>query len=405
MPPVRLLELRTTYKWGGGPDKTILLSASRHDPQRVSVVVAYVRGAHDYEFAIADKARALGLTFYEIEERGKFDLRVLGAIRDIIIEHDINLIHAHDYKTDLFAYIVRALLRRRALSLHSTAHGWALLGTRGELYRRLDLFLLRRFDHVLAVSHATKNGLTSAGIPPTSISVLHNAIDTETWSPSRGHPGYQEGWGSVSYFPIIGYVGRITPEKDLHTWLRVAALVAQQFPHARFVLVGDGKDEVLLKELQHQVGALGIAKQVVFHGYQESPLNSYRTFDIFLLTSTTEGLSNSLLEAMAMGLPTVVTRVGGNEELVADGHTGYVLSAGDVHGLAQAIITLAQNEQLRRAMGQAGRERIEHAFSFIHRLQRIESLYEHLVGAQSTVISSPSTAVLSSSSSTTFGNK
>ena len=74
MAPVRLLELRNTYKWGGGPDKTILLSAARHDPSRVSVVVAYVRDANDHEFKIAEKAHALGLTFYEIEERGKFDL-------------------------------------------------------------------------------------------------------------------------------------------------------------------------------------------------------------------------------------------------------------------------------------------------------------------------------------------
>jgi len=155
MPPIRLLELRNTYKWGGGPDKTVLLSAARHDPNRVSVVVAYVRDMHDHEFKIAEKARALGLTFYEIEERGKFDLRVLQAIRDIIIKHDINLMHSHDYKSDLFAYIVRFLLWRRRLSLLSTAHGWALLSARGELYRRLDLFLLRRFDHVLTVSHAT----------------------------------------------------------------------------------------------------------------------------------------------------------------------------------------------------------------------------------------------------------
>lgn len=405
MPPVRLLELRNTYKWGGGPDKTILLSASRHDPRRVSVVVAYVRGAHDHEFVIADKARALGLTFYEIEERGKFDLRVLGAIRDIIIKHDINLIHAHDYKSDLFAYIIRYIIRHRPLSLLSTAHGWALRSARGEVYRRLDLFLLRRFDHVLTVSHATRNGLTASGVSPASISVLHNAIDTETWSRPQGRPSYRESCRSGSHFPVIGYVGRITPEKDLHTWLHVAALVARQFPRACFVLVGDGKDKALLNELQDRADALGIAKQVVFHGYQESPLNSYTTFDIFLLTSTTEGLSNSLLEAMAMGLPTVVTRVGGNEELVADGRTGYALPPGDVLGLSQAVVALAQSEQLRHAMGQAGQERIAREFSFAQRLQHIESLYEQLVGAQSPVISSPDAAILSSSSSTVLGNK
>ncbi len=70
---VRLLELRNTYKWGGGPDKTILLSAERHDPARVEAVVVYIRDVSDQEFSIGDKARAKGLTYYEVEERGKFD--------------------------------------------------------------------------------------------------------------------------------------------------------------------------------------------------------------------------------------------------------------------------------------------------------------------------------------------
>jgi glycosyltransferase involved in cell wall biosynthesis len=389
MPPIRLLELRNTYKWGGGPDKTILLSAARHDPSRVSTIVAYVRDARDREFNIADQARALGLTFYEIEEHSKFDVGVLRTIRDIIIHHDINLIHSHDYKSDLFAYLVRWFLRHRHVCLLSTAHGWALLSARGEIYRRLDQFLLRRFDHVLTVSHATKHELVSAGISPASISVLHNAIDPEAWSPLEEQSVLREDMISEPRFPVVGYVGRITPEKDLHTWLYSAALVVQQFPHSNFMLVGDGKDKTLLNDLQRLAGTLGIAEQVTFHGYQQSLRPFYANFDLFLLTSVTEGLSNSLLEAMAMALPTVVTRVGGNEELVIDGHTGYILPPGDVQGIAQAIITLAQNKQLRRDMGRASRKRIEREFSFDHRIQHIESLYEHLMGVQPKGASSP----------------
>ena len=98
VPNVRLLELRNTYKWGGGPDKTILLSAERHDPQRVAVTVAYVRDVRDREFRIGEKARSRGLRFCEIPERGKFDPRVLRAIREIVLRNDINVIHAHDYR-------------------------------------------------------------------------------------------------------------------------------------------------------------------------------------------------------------------------------------------------------------------------------------------------------------------
>ena len=217
VPEIRLLELRNTYKWGGGPDKTILLSAERHDPARVNVVVAYIRDVRDHEFEIAKKARAKGLTFYEITERGKFDPSVLRAIRDIVIRHDINLIHSHDYKSDFFAYLVRKWLWRRRIALISTAHAWVILGSRGEFYRKLDLKLMKRFDHLIAVSHATKAEMVDAGVPEDIITVIHNGIDTEAWSPTRANGNIREELKLSPSTPVVGYVGRISPEKDLDT--------------------------------------------------------------------------------------------------------------------------------------------------------------------------------------------
>jgi len=380
MADIRLLELRNTYKWGGGPDKTILLSAERHNQKRVEVVVAYVRGADDREFRIADKARARNLVFYDITERGKFDFRVLRSLRDIILRHDINLIHGHDYKSDFFAYLLRRWLPERRIALVSTAHAWVMLGLRGELYRRLDLWLMRRFDHLIAVSHATKNEMVDAGIPPDLISVIHNAIDTEAWSPRQATLTLREELGLNSAFPVVGYVGRIMPEKDLETWLRAAAVVAQQYPKSQFVLVGEGRDGNTLGQLKQLAETLGIADRVHFPGYRENLLPVYATFDFFVLSSRREGLPNSILEAMAMGVPVVTTDVAGAKELVLDSQTGYVLPQGDVQGIAHALLRLAGNETLTHHMGPAGRRRVEQEFSFTHRLQCIEELYAKVLG-------------------------
>jgi len=380
MADIRLLELRNTYKWGGGPDKTVLLSAERHDRTLVDVVVAYIRDVRDTEFCITDKARARGLTFYEIEERGKFDLRVLRALRAIVLQHNINLIHGHDYKSDLFATALRWWMGRQRFSLVSTAHAWVMLGLRGEIYRRLDLALMRRFDHLIAVSHATKNEMVTAGIPPDLISVIHNAIDTETWSPLHATAALREELRLDQACPVIGYVGRIMPEKDLETWLCAAARVAQQYPAAQFVLVGEGRDGVTLGQLQRLATELGIAERVHFPGYRAQLLPVYGSFDLFVLSSRREGLPNSILEAMAVGLPVVTTDVAGTSELVLDGRTGYVVPQADVDRLAQAMVTLVGNKQIRQRLGQAGRERIEREFSFTHRLQRIEALYMRILG-------------------------
>jgi len=382
MADIRLLELRNTYKWGGGPDKTILLSAERHDPSQVEVVVAYIRDVRDKEFNITTRARARGLTFYEIEERGKLDLRVLRALREIVQQYDINLVHGHDYKSDLFAYLLRRRMSRHRFALVSTAHAWVMLGLRGELYRRLDLALMRRFDHLIAVSHATKEEMVAAGVPSGLIQVIHNAIDTEAWASHQTDATLREELGLGPAVPVIGYVGRIMPEKDLETWLRAAALVARQYPEAQFVLVGEGRDGVTLVQLQQLAVDLGIAERVHFPGYRASLLPVYATFDLFMMSSRREGLPNSILEAMAMSLPVVTTDVAGARELVVDGLTGYVLPQRDVEGLARAIMTLVGSTPCRQRMAQAGRERIEQEFSFLRRMQRIETLYAKVLGLQ-----------------------
>lgn len=379
MADVRLLELRNTYKWGGGPDKTILLSAERHDRTRVEVVVVYIRDVRDREFSIGDKARAKGLTFYEVEERSKFDLRVLPALQEIILRHDINLIHSHDHKSDLFAYLLRWRLWRRSLTLLSTAHAWVMLGLKGEIYRRLDLSLMRRFDHLIAVSYSTKAEMIDAGVPKGLITVIHNAIDTDAWSSYRVTNTLREELAINPTAPVIGYVGRIMPEKDLETWLRAAALAARQHPDAQFVLVGEGKDNLTLNALRRLASSLGIAEQVHFPGYRENLLPVYAACDVFFLSSRREGLPNSILEAMAMGLPVVTTDVAGAKELVLDGQTGYVLPQGDVEGLARALLTLLGNPALRQQAGRQGRERVEREFSFTRRLQRIENLYAKIL--------------------------
>lgn len=378
MADIRLLELRNTYKWGGGPDKTILLSAERHDRSRVEVIVAYIRDIRDHEFRIAEKARAKGLTFYEIEERRKFDLRVLSALKEIIVKHDINLIHAHDYKTDLFAYLLRLWLRRR-LTLLSTAHAWVMVGAKGELYRRLDLLLMRRFDHLIAVSHATKNEMVEAGVSPELISVIHNAIDTAAWRPFPESQAFRNELGISLSAPVVGYVGRIMPEKDLDTWVRAAARVGQQYPDAQFVLIGEGKDDQTLQQLTDLASTLGLTGRVHFPGYRENLLPVYASFDVFFLSSRREGLPNSILEAMALGIPVVTTDVAGAKELVVDKKTGYVFPQGDVENLASAITSLLSNTFLKQQMGRAGRERVENEFSFSVRLRRIEDLYARVL--------------------------
>ncbi len=394
MADVRLLELRNTYKWGGGPDKTILLSAEKHDASRVSVVVVYIRDVLDHEFQITEMAKGRGLTYYEVPESGKFDLRVLRALREIIIRHDINMIHGHDYKSDLFAYLIRKFMWRRPMALVSTAHAWVMLGKKGELYRQLDLSLMKRFDHLFAVSQATKDEMLDAGIPDSKISVLYNGIDTETWSREHVQTTLRDELGIPPSSPVIGYVGRIMPEKDLETWIRSAAIVAKQYPQATFVLVGEGRDGTTLDGLKALAASLGIADQLIFPGFRRDLPQVYAAFDVFVMSSLREGLPNSILEAMALGVPVVTTDVAGAKELVANEETGFVVDQKDFNHLASSILKILDQDSVRLQMGQAGRHRVETQFSFLQRLRRIEDLYAEILGVKASHRTSPDPAMV-----------
>jgi glycosyltransferase involved in cell wall biosynthesis len=174
---------------------------------------------------------------------------------------------------------------------------------------------------------------------------------------------------------------RISPEKDLETWLRAAALIAQEYPAAQFVVVGEGRDNRLLEQLKNLAGALGIACKVYFLGYREDLPSIYAAFDLFFLSSRREGICNSLLEAMAMGLPIVATDAGGTKELIINDKTGCMVAAGEAEAMARAAVALIRNETLRKKMGKDARNHIKQKFSFSSRLRRIEMLYENILNS------------------------
>ena len=350
MPKIRLLEIRNTYKWGGGPDKTILLSAEKHDRSLVEPIVAYIRDASDHEFRIGKKARDKQLTYYEIQETSKFDVSVVNKLCEIISDHAINLVHAHDYKTDLFAYLIGRKLGKRRPAIMSTMHGWGVVGVRRRIYWWMDMWLMRRFDHLIAVSEATKNEMVSSHVPGDRITMIHNGIDTEFWSPGKRDLNIVRILGLTRNVAVIGDVGRISPEKEMLGWLKAASRIVQQYPLTQLVVVGQGKDESMALELKALSLELGISKNLKLLGYREDLPGIYSTFDLFYLNSRIEGICNSLLESMAMGVPVVTTDAGGTGELVVDGVTGFMLPIGDLEGLSTAMLKLVEDKNLRSAM-------------------------------------------------------
>ena len=208
---------------------------------------------------------------------------------------------------------------------------------------------------------------------PDRIDVLYNVLETDKFAfdeaaRRRTRERLQLGPESI----VIGMVSGLRPEKGIETFVRAAAIVKRACHDAAFLLVGDGTMEEYFKE---EVDRLGIAPAFIFAGAQESVTPFLNAMDIAVLSSHVEGFSNSLLEYMAAGLACVATDVGGNGEAL--GGSGILVPRGDADRLAEKIILLARDRNLRQALGESARRRAEE-FDCAHTSARIVSYYQAL---------------------------
>lgn len=385
----RVMDLRGTYKGGGGPDKTVLNSAAQHDPNRVHVLVTYLRQPWDDEFQIPKMARRLGINYVDVYDGKGIDWGCLRRLKELLAEHRLEIVHAHDDKTLLYGWLLRLMVP--GLRIMYTCHSHAVHGREEfaglrdflsfKLRQRVQIWLMQRYlKPVITVSRDTRRRLIANGLTEPGVEVLHNGIDLTRWRSAGARPVLKEELGIAPGELLVGTVARITPEKDLPTFYQVAREVAGRCPGVKFVVVGDGYGDELARA-REAVRDLGLADLVLFTGHRGDLPDVYASLDIFLMTSVTEGMPNTLLEAMAMGVPVVSTDVGGIPELLQDGEGGFLAPAGDVPALAGHLTRLLQDPLLRKECGARCRERIESAFSFAHRVRRMEDYYARFQGS------------------------
>jgi glycosyltransferase involved in cell wall biosynthesis len=241
------------------------------------------------------------------------------------------------------------------MTQHGASYG---LGWRQAVALRLASLLT---DHMVCVSQDTLEVSARRGVSRRKLCTILNGIDTEQFTYSGPRP---DG-------PAL-FVGRLVPVKDVGTLLHAVARITREDPSFRLELAGDGP---CLDDLRQLATRLGIDEYVKFLGEVRDIPSLLVKASLFVLPSLSEGISLTLLEAMARGLPVVTTRVGGNVEVVADGDTGLIVSPADPDLLAGAIQQLRRNHDIGNRMGLRGRQRIERFFDIRKTIAEYEKLY------------------------------
>jgi sugar transferase (PEP-CTERM/EpsH1 system associated) len=273
--------------------------------------------------------------------------------------------------------IVAARCVRVPIVIHGE-HGREAFDPDGQSRRRkwVRRMLSPFVDRFITVSDDLRQWLVSKiGIPYNKTTRIHNGVDTILFSANRREDGRR-----ILQVPfpqvVIGTIGRLEPVKDHKTLLEAFASIDHfQYPSA-LVIVGDGSHRRVLEErAQHP----DLAGRVFFLGERLDVPVLLNAFDIFVLSSIAEGISNTILEAMATELPVIATDTGGNSELVKDGVTGALFTVGDSSGLATILKSYLGDRQLRKAHGMAGRRRVEEEFPIEKTIEQYRELYLSLL--------------------------
>ena len=379
--PVRVLELRSVFGTGGGPEKTILMGAAMADPTSAHVTVCYMRDQRDGIFAIDARARDAQVEYVEVRERHSFDPRVWTKLRQLVSDRQIDLVHAHDYKTNLLALLLSKSCGVAALS---TVHGWTGHSPRERyLYYPADKRVLARFPRLIAVSTDIANELIRHGAPPERVTTVLNAIDPSAFH--RDPARVADARARLGLQPdhiAIGAVGRLEPQKRFDLLLDAFAVLRQRNPRLHLIIAGDGS---LRKALDDQRAQLGLHDHVTLTGHITDVTSLHHALDLFVQSSDYEGTPNAVLEAMAMETPIVATEAGGTAELVHDGVHGRIVPIGRGDKLMYAISAALLDPGATRRMMARARQRVEGELSFESRVRKVEGIYRELMGRATTL--------------------
>ena len=332
-----------------------------------------------------ERIRVPDVTVIELNRRAGHDFRLYGRLWDALRRLSPVIVHTRNLAT-LEGQLPAALLRS-ARRVHGE-HGRDVFDLQGtnRKYNLLRRGLRPLVHKYVAVSKDLAAWLeTTVGVSPSRIQQIYNGVDLARFSPRSGAPPdpLPEGFPArTSDTLCVGTVGRLAGVKDqatlLHAYAQMRGRDESLARRVQLAIVGDGPEGPRLRALAHE---LGIADRTWFAGDRGDVPEIMRCLDLFVLPSLGEGVSNTVLEAMASGLPVLATRVGGNPELVREGVTGELFSVGQSEALADMMYAYLRDDSRRRACGVAARSFVSERFSWERCVNQYLDLYDALLGS------------------------
>ncbi len=359
------VHIDTARTWRGGQNQVLLTVLGLRVLHHRAVLVAHPEGE-------LMRRASEGHDLIPLAPGSEVDFRAAWRLSRILKQLGPDIVHAHDPHA-----VATAAL---ALSIGSPIPRPPLVAS-----RRVDFHIhgnsfsrwkYRQVDCFIAASDAIHAILLADGISADHVVTVHEGIEIDRVAAIPPAAIHAEFW-LPSHAPIVGNVAALVPHKGHRYLIDAASRVVRDVPDARFVILGEGP---LRAALERQIADHHLGKHVILAGFRSDALAMHRAFDLFVLSSVTEGLGTSLLDAMASAKAVVATRTGGIPEVVVNEETGMLVEPRDSRALAAAIVRLLKDRPLSERLGQAGLSRVRARFSAGRMVDQILQTYRRMVG-------------------------
>lgn len=358
----------------GGAEKQLYLLASSLDPGIFKPTVIQLKWDNSLPAAAGDIGSGKLLHIPTRRVYSLYGLYQLIRICLLAKREEVDIIHTFFEKSEVMGWLTARLSGIPVWITSRRDLGFK----RKKIFKQIFRFTAQDCNRCVAVCQAVKDLVVQQeGLAQEKVEVIYNGLDFSTYQHSSNGNALRNELGVDDNMPLVGMIANFNFEIKGHRYFMEAAKsVLEKVPDVEFLLIGDGP---LRSKYEEMARRLGVEKKVHFPGSRSDVPIILPNLTVSVLSSTSEGLSNVILESMAAGMPVVATRVGGNPELVINGTTGYLVPPADSKALAEAILALLKNPAKARSMGVAGKKLVEKKFTVEAMVKSYEDLYQSLM--------------------------
>lgn len=364
-----------------GAERWVLALANNLERQGITCDLAVTREGDTQDLTVAELYPAdLGRVHY-LKMTGRFDLRVVQKLCQVIREQNITIVHTHGYKSDILGLLAA---KRMGIACISTPHGFAgKVGVKLAAFIRVGTYMLRYFDAVVPLSEELVADMRRFGVPEHKTHFIRNGVDLKEIDQTLKELETDIHGKVPKSKKTIGFIGQIIPRKGLSDLLDAFDSLYQKHPDYRLQLLGDGSQR---KELEEKAAQLKSASAIEFLGFCGDRLALLAQFDLFVMTSSLEGIPRCMMEAMAVGIPVVAYDIPGVDQLVDHENTGLLVDLGDTDALARCCERVMEDASLSGSLARAARTRIYEQYSAARMAAEYCSLFNRLSGCDNSAI-------------------